>query len=379
MKRPVAHTARKAIWVVTAEVAIFNIVLAVCMLAIFPINRDGHLEDMAAFLTRFYVGPVAEVAVRILGGILLLSAANTAITDMISIQYLMARDGELPTPLVKLNRFGVPWLAAFLAASVPVLVLLFSHNLDQLAALYAIGVIGAVAINVSLCAIHPRLRKMYRKIPMVLLGIILMIIWVTVAYVKHEALIFVSIVMAVGLTARYLNKWAANRKGPRLSLLRQAILEQLGGGALDRPRILLGTYGSDALAHRALEEARATNSTLVVCFIRSVQLSYKWNRQLTMESDTAAMRTFARFLDIGHTLGVPVLPVYDSGSDSAELMAEAAAITGCERILIGSSRHGQLYHLIKGSFQQKLEALLPEEIKVQVLRPAEKTEQAAAV
>jgi amino acid transporter len=376
MKRPVAHTARKAIWVVTAEVAIFNIVLAVCMLAIFPINRDAHLEDMAAFLTRFYVGPVAEVAVRILGGILLLSAANTAITDMISIQYLMARDNELPTPLVRLNRFGVPWMAALLAASVPVLVLLFSHNLDQLAALYAIGVIGAVAINVSLCAIHPRLRKVYRKIPMVLLGIILMIIWVTVAYVKHEALIFVSIVMAIGLSARQINKWAVNRKGPRISLLRQAILEQLGSGALDRRRILLGTYGSDSLAQRALEEARASNSTLVVCFIRSIQLSYKWNRQLTMESDTAAMRTFARFLDMGHSLGVPVLPIYDSGSDSAELMAEAAALTGCDRIFIGSSRHGPLYHLIKGSFQQKLEALLPEEIKVEVLRTDESPEQA---
>ena len=33
---------------------------------------------------------------RIIGGLLLLSAANTAITDMISVQYLMARDGELP-------------------------------------------------------------------------------------------------------------------------------------------------------------------------------------------------------------------------------------------------------------------------------------------
>jgi len=41
MKRPVAHTARKAIWVVTAEVAIFNVVLAIAMLAIFPLDRDA--------------------------------------------------------------------------------------------------------------------------------------------------------------------------------------------------------------------------------------------------------------------------------------------------------------------------------------------------
>jgi len=369
MKRPVAVTARKAIGVVAAEVAIFNILLGIFMLAIYPMNRDAHVDDMAAFLTMHYVGHWAEIAVRMIGGVLLLSAGNTAITDMISIQYLMARDGELPTPLVKLNRFGVPWMAALFAASVPILVLFVSHDLDSLAALYAIGVVGAVAINISLCAVHPRLRKLRRKVPMTILAVVLLAIWVTVAYTKHSALVFVSIIMIVGLSARQLNKWMATRKGPRLSLLRQAIMEQLGGGALDRPRILLGTYGSDSLARRALEEAKASASTLVVCFIRSVQLSYKWNSQLTMESDAAAIRTFARFLDLGHELGVPVLPIYDSGSDPAELIAEAAAISGCARVLIGTSRRGHVYELIKGSFQQKLELLLPPEIKVDVIQP----------
>jgi nucleotide-binding universal stress UspA family protein len=252
---------------------------------------------------------------------------------------------------------------------VPIFVLLFSHDLDRLAALYAIGVVGAVAINVSLCAMHPRLRKLHRKVLMVFLAVVLMVIWVTVAFVKHEALIFVSIVMFVGLSARQLNKWMAARKGPKVSLLRQAIMAQLGEGALARPKMLLGTYGSDALAPVAMAEAKARGATLVVCFVRAIQLSYKWDRQLTMESDTAALRTFARFLDLGHEMGVPVLPVYDTGPDAAELMAEAAAITGCEKILIGSSRRGTVYQLIKGSFQQKLETLLPPEIKVQVLQP----------
>ena len=376
MKRPVVATARKAIFVVALEVAVFNVLLGLVMLAIYPINRDAHLADMAAFLTRHFVGPVAEQAVRIIGGILLLSAGNTAITDMISIQYLMARDGELPTPLVRLNRFGVPWMPAVLAAGVPILVLFISHNLDALADLYAIGVVGAVAINVTLCALHPRLRKWYRKVPMFLLAVALLIIWVTVGYKKHEALIFVSIVMTVGLSARQLNKWMAGRKGPKISLLRKAILQQLGEGALSRPRLLLGTYGSDSLARLALKEAREANATLVVCFIRSIHLSYKWDQQLCMETDTAAIRTFARFLDMGHEMGVPVLPIYDSGSEPAELIAEAAAITGCERVLIGSSRRGQVYQLIKGSFQQKLEALLPPEIKVDVLHSEGPLEQA---
>ena len=349
MKRPVSVTASRAIWVVAIEVAVFNIVLALVMLAIFPINRDQHMADMAAYLSGHYVGIWGELAVRIIGGILLLSAGNTAIAGMISIQYLMARDGELPSPMVQLNRFGVPWIPAMIAAGVPILVLLVSHNLDQLAALYAIGVIGAIAINISLCAFHPRLRKQHRKIPMMLLGIFLLAIWVTpVAYVKRDALIFVTVVMIVGLSARALNKKLAKRKRlPRPTLLRQAIMEQLDPDDLQRPKILIGTYGSDALAHAAFAEAKRTGSTLVVCFIRELRLDFGF-AQLSMETDQAALRTFARFLDLGHHYSVPVMPVYDSGPDAVELMAEAAAMTNSQRVLLGSSRQGAIYHLIKG-------------------------------
>ncbi len=59
----------------------------------------------------------------------------------------------------------------------------------------------------------------------------------------------------------------------------------------------------------------------------------------------AALRAFASFLDLGHDMGVPVLPVYDSGDDAAELIAEAAALTGCDRVLIGTSRQGAMLSL----------------------------------
>ncbi len=376
MKKPVAHTAKKAIWTVTLEVAIFNVLLALAMVALHSLNadpatREKYRDDMLAFLSGAYIGHWAEIAVRAVGGILLLSATNTAITDMISVQYLMARDGELPQFLVKLNRFGVPWMPAILAAAMPVLVLVISHDIEHLAALYAIGVIGAVAINVTLCALHPRLRRMHRKAPMLALGCFLLVIWVTLAITKLHALVFVCVVMTLGLSARWLNKFFAERKGPKLSLIRQAILGQLNEGAMDKPKILLGTYGSDALAEPVINLCKQEGATLVVCFIRQVQLSYKFTAEgkLTIDTDLAALKTFAKFLDIGHAKGVSVLPVYDTGPDAAELLAENAAIYNCERVLIGTSRQGMLYHLVKGGFQRRIEALLPPEIPVQVIAP----------
>ena len=42
-----------------------------------------------------------------------------------------------------------------------------------------------------------------------------------------------------------------------------------------------------------------------------------------------------------------------------------------QRVLIGTSRQGALYHLIKGHFQRRLEALLPPEIPVEVITPTD--------
>ena len=173
--------------------------------------------------------------------------------------------------------------------------------------------------------------------------------------------------MVVGLTARQLNRWAAGRR-ERPSLLRQAIMEQLTPEVLGRPKLLLGTYGSDTLAHSAIAEARRTERTIAVCFIREVSLSYKFDSQRqTIDTDPAALRTFSHFLELGHDAGVPIICIYDSGPDAAELMAENAAVYGCDKVIIGTSRQGALYHLIRGHFQQRLEALLPPEIPVQVL------------
>lgn len=141
------------------------------------------------------------------------------------------------------------------------------------------------------------------------------------------------------------------------------------------PLAVIATCDMPALRHPQLEYvlSRLVNSgdrlgvMLVVCFIRSVRLDYRWDRALSMDTDMAALRTFAKFLELGHQFGVPVLPIYDSGSDPATLIAEAAAMSGCDRILIGSGRHGALYNLIKGDFHKRLESLLPPEMAVQVI------------
>jgi amino acid transporter len=374
LKKPVGRTAGRSIAFVALEVAIFNVVLAAIMVfAMQGVDDSGaHRDDMLAFLTGKYGGPIVEWCVRIVGGVLLLSAANTAIGGMIAVLYILARDGELPSPLQKLNSFGVPVIPAVMALSVPAIVLILVHDVEQLSHLYAIGVIGAVAINVALCAIHPRLYHWWRKVPMAILGVLLLAIWVTLASTKHEALLFVSIVLVLGLIARAITQRVRESAGEKPSLIRQAIQELFKPEVHNMPKMLLGTYGSDTLAEPALNLARARGAALIVCFIRELQLDYRYDSQqnrLTIDTDPAAMRTFTRFLELGHEKGVPVIPAYDTGNDAAALMGETAAMYGCDRVLIGSSRQGAVHRAVKGSFQQRVESILPSEIKVEVLTP----------
>ena len=66
-------------------------------------------------------------------------------------------------------------------------------------------------------------------------------------------------------------------------------------------------------------------------------------------------------------MGVPIIPTYDMGQSSPELIAENAAMNAVSAVLIGTSRRGAFHRLVKGSFQKKLESLLPSDIPVQVL------------
>ena len=133
---------------------------------------------------------------------------------------------------------------------------------------------------------------------------------------------------------------------------------------------MLATAGSAAMADAAIAAAAAEDAALVVCFVREVALNYRVEAEnrLTIDNDPAAQAMFVDFLEHGHKHGVPIIPMYDTGPDATLLLAEGAAMNGVSKILIGSSRRGALHHMIKGSFQTRLESLLPPEIPVEVLR-----------
>ncbi len=254
MVRPVKQTSRKTILPVLVEVVVLNLVLAVGMCALSPNpgkpnekfttpaivlhhqvhdfkdhhpdwrshpQMVGHVKQMDTNFEREneiqnevlrvmasdFVGRPFGWICGIVFGLLLISAVNTAIGAMMSIQYTMSRDNELPRFLSRLNMFGVPWFALIPAVIVPVLVLSIFHDLSTLGDLYAIGVVGAITINLSSAAINRELKlRHWERIFLAAVGIIMAAIELTLALQKHEALVFALSVLASGLLARFYTK-----------------------------------------------------------------------------------------------------------------------------------------------------------------------------
>src|SRR5947207_3645582 len=114
-------------------------------------------EDMLRFIAEqfgtasvgLWFGQAFGWVVGIVFLFLLLSAANTAIVAMIGLLYMTARDGEMPPHFKRLNRHGVPLYPLLIAVGLPTIVLLTATNFQGLAGLYAIGVVGALTVNLG--------------------------------------------------------------------------------------------------------------------------------------------------------------------------------------------------------------------------------------
>src|SRR5437867_9008408 len=157
-------------------------------------------EDMLRFIGEQFATATFSPATGNLFGwivgivffLLLLSAANTAIVAIIGLLYMMSRDREMPSQFRHLNRHGVPIYPLAIAIGLPAVVLLFAANFTALAGLYAIGVVGAITVNVGSCTFNRTVG--FTWYDRVLFGItfaILLFVELTLAHTKLDALQFV--------------------------------------------------------------------------------------------------------------------------------------------------------------------------------------------
>jgi amino acid transporter len=208
----VGSTSFKALLPVMLEVTLGTALLGWAMLSL---PRDlapemiAHKEDMLRFLAEQYgaldfgggFSKVFGIIAGVVFALLLLSAVNTAIVALIGLLFMMSRDGEMPQAFMRLNGFGVPWIPLAVSVGIPVAIVLVTNNFDALTGLYAIGVVGAITVNLGCCALNKRLPARWHE--RALFGVtflVLLAVEITLAKTKPDALFFVICVLGVGLS-----------------------------------------------------------------------------------------------------------------------------------------------------------------------------------
>jgi amino acid transporter/nucleotide-binding universal stress UspA family protein len=389
----VTHTSTRAIIWVMAEVCVFTALLGLAMHALpglvvnsssgnvhglqvdapgHPGVRDYMLRYMGEVFVGNSIGPLAGkvfgVIVSVVFGILLLSAVNTAIGALIGIQYLLSRDGEIPRGMQRLNSFGVPVLPMLGATLIPLLLVLFVSDMSGLADLYAVGVVGAIAVNLGSTASDFKLplRKWERGL-MLCTFVVTTAIEITLLAQKPHARLFAVSVLAAGLVLRGIAKeWEQKRHPlktvPGPEMIPESSTEQVAA-AVNSP-VLCAIRGKGRTLDFALTEAREANRPLYLLFVREQPVTTERDFGRRWQEDPEASAIFS---DAGRKAqGQLVRYCYAVSDSPADTIVDIAATLGVSRLILGSPGRGTLVNFLRGNIINQVARILPENIHLLV-------------
>jgi amino acid transporter/nucleotide-binding universal stress UspA family protein len=378
-------SSRRAILVVAVEVVLGTALLGWAMLSLpdylAPALKE-RWEDMLRFLAEEYgamafgktFGAAFGVVVGVVVGLLLLSAVNTAVAGLIGLVYMMARDGEMPRPFSRLNSHGVPWLPLAISVGLPFVVVILSNSLESLAGLYAIGVVGAIAVNVGACTFNRGLKlTIFDRFLLGATFLVLSTVELTIARTKPDALFFAVCVVGCGLALR---GYAQRRAGLRTLTVSTEIAAAVAPESVPDFRlnltpgqsILVAARGVNPVLRFALEEARLRQGPLYVLYVKEVAVNLPGPvaspERPRWQDDKTASEIMLRMLALGKENNVTVVPVYMISEDPAGTILDLSATIGIDILILGTPHRHTMVRLLKGNVVTQVADSLPENIQL---------------
>lgn len=373
----------KAIIPVAIEVSVGTALLGWAMLSL-PKHLAPEMlhrkEDMLRFMGEQYgtmnfgawFGSAFGLVVGVVFALLLLSAVNTAVAALIGLLFMMSREGDMPRGFSKLNSHGVPLIPLAISLGLPTVVLVVTDNFEALAGLYAIGVVGAICVNLGSCVTNFKLPMHWAERG--LMGftfLILLAVEITLAQSKHEALFFVVCVLIFGL-----GLWAYSQRlsGVRTltvsreiaELVRPEMVEILRQPVVEAQKILVSVRGLTPVLGFAFDEAELRKATLYILYVREVAVLYQGApvAPATWKEDPEASAILTTALQIGKTRGIATIPIFASASSAAPLIVDTAATLGADYLILGASHRGSLTKMLRGNVAAEVAASLPDNIQL---------------
>jgi amino acid transporter len=383
----VSHTSTRAIIWVMLEVCILTALLGLGMQALNGLHihgnevnapgAEGVRDYMLKYMGQVFVGgawgsaagAIAGICISVVFGVLLLSAVNTAIVDLIAISFLMSRDGELPRRFEKLNAFGVPTVGLIVASIIPAILVVAVKDMAGLADLYAVGVVGAIATNLGAASTDRKLdlAKWERGL-MFFTFIIMAAIEISLFIDKPNARLFALIVLAIGLVLHGLaSERAAKRRavetaiGPPAPSSIQVIPRfPVAHREMSGTPMLCAVRGIGRTLDFAISEAKETDRPLYLLFVREQPLLAPGDRKRKWTEDEEASSIFKYASEKAD--GVQILPCYAVSDSAADTIVDIAATVGASRLIVGAPQRNMLVNLLRGSIIKSISDILPEDI-----------------
>ena len=381
----VSKTSTPALLWVMLEVCIFTALLGLAMHALQGLEvvkavggddvnapgAEGVRDYMLNYMGQQFVGHalgatagiIAGWTISIAFGLLLLSAVNTALMDLVSITFLMSRDRELPPQFQRLNTFGVPTWGLIVVTVVPIGLVLAVSDMSGLADLYAVGVVGAIATNFGASGTDKKLGlKKWERNLMLVTCAIMIAIEVTLFVQKPGARVFAVTVLSIGLILRGLASEAAARKQTREAAVPtppppMAAIDMSHVSGLP---ILCAVRGIGRTLDFAIEEAKDLGRPLYILFVREQPVVLPEDRRRRWHEDPEARAIFEYAQ--GKAAGHPVIPCFAISDAPDATIVDMAATLGASRLILGAPGRSSLMRLLRGNLVRDVADALPEDI-----------------
>ena len=204
---------------------------------------------------------------------------------------------------------------------------------------------------------------------MSLLAILMIAVWISIAYEKPHALVFAGAIVMLGMSARWVTHHRAAIGGTVTALVEQ-LRDITTVGAEKTPevsnlRFLVATQGNPKLIAFTLDQAKLAHAEALFLYVRHIAVPMLGPiSRPDLTEDAEAQQVALQIQQQAKAAGVPAKFLYTVADNIADTIVDFAVTYGVNRVILGATKRGTLWRTMKGDIIQGVAQNLPEQTQL---------------
>ena len=194
---------------------------------------------------------------------------------------------------------------------------------------------------------------------------ILLLIELTIAFEKHQALLFALTVLGTGLALRYTTKVLIPIPipvVPSVNVLTVSEAKEITPLYRSSSLVAIKTLNQSLLADAALRVKALGESSLYLAYVEETPPAAELPTEA--EPSPQSLELLAQAQKEMEERGITAIPVWQLGDNPGNLIANAARELGVNTVMIGTTKRSTLMNLLRGNVLRTLTKRLPRECRL---------------